>query len=99
MITKKIEVVKQKWDRCARKGIIKIGETKVVLDVTFAPTVTTSEEMTMLMKGMGVEPLDHVHACVIRLHDASDTIKPVKRRSKSAALDGSDFTAKNRYAN
>jgi hypothetical protein len=99
MITKKVEVVKPKWDRCARTGIIKIGENKVVLDITFAPTVTTSDEMTMLMKGMAIEPLDHAHACVIRLHDASDTIKPVKRRSKAAALDGSDFTAKNRYSN
>jgi hypothetical protein len=44
MITKKVEVVKPKWDRCARTGIIKIGENKVVLDITFAPTVTTSDE-------------------------------------------------------
>jgi len=99
MKPQKVELLNVKWDRCARKGLIRIGEQKNILDISFAPLICTKREMDMFIKQSTIQYLDHVHACVIKLHDANDTIKPVIKNADNSSIDTTDFSVRNTYLN
>ncbi len=94
-----IQVLNSKWDRCARKSVIKIGKKKEVLGITFAPAIESENEMKLFVRMSGIQFLDHVRACVIKLFNVSSTLKKVVDESNNASFEDNNatFTLKNSY--
>lgn len=86
-------------DRCALKGVIRIGD-KLINRISFAAALSTPKETDLFIQRIAGENLAFTKVCVFKMHDAGDTIKLVLAKSKLGNIDSPEsYTVKNVYAN
>ncbi len=94
-----IAVQQIKWDRSVRRGLIRIGETKSILDISSAPLASNFDEIFRHFDMVWKQGLGHSHVILIKLFDGEKTIERITDRASSASIDSKDYSAKNRYLN
>ena len=86
MKLQKVRVINPVWDRCASKGIIRIGE-KEVLKISFVPSLSTPDEMGIFIHHIAGANLMHSRACVVKIFNADKVMRPVLMRAKMGMMD------------
>ncbi len=99
MRTSRVTVVNPDWDRCARRGIIQIGDKRIRI-VNHAPVISSPREMRLFIQRIAGADLGHVRSCVFRLQDVGDTLRPSLLKSKMGTIDSQEgLSVKNVYLN
>src|SRR5215217_1171716 len=94
----KIEIINNKWDRCARKFDLKIGP-KIIHPPLIAPMLVSQYDMKIFFDFItkNKENSTYINTFITRLTDANNTIKPIINLIKEMRKDGQK-TLEGRYS-